>query len=92
MIGLVVTGRTYNPSNYEISLNPIDAKVIDVGTASVRFWPNKTQSPLTIPIDVLFCAPKDPATGIFSTSEVVRIPFYLLTHIAGASIDTSLAD
>ena len=90
MIGKVVTGRTYDPKTYEISLEQVTAKVIDVGMATCRFWPNGSPDPLTFPIDVLFCAPFDGLT--FDTSRVVRIPFYLLTKIQGASVDVSLAD
>ncbi len=90
MIGLVVSGRTYDPNTYEISLDPITAKVIDYGTASVRFWPNKTQDQLTIPVDVLFCAPWNGTS--YSTTEVVRIPFFLLTSISGATVDTSISE
>lgn len=90
MIGKVVTGRTYDPETYEISLRQVTAKVIDVGMATCRFWPNDSQEPLTFPIDVLFCAPSDGLS--FDATQVVRIPFYLLTEIQGASVDISLAD
>ena len=90
LIGKVVTGRTYDPETYEISLEQITAKVIDVGMATCRFWPNNSQEPLTFPVDVLFCAP---SSGLsFDISQVVRIPFYLLTEIQGATVDISLAD
>lgn len=90
MIGLSVVGKTYNPSNYEISIQQVTGKVIDVGNIPVRFWPNGSGSHITIPIDVLFCSPWDGTT--YSTTETVIIPLYLLNSIASAPIDVSLAE
>ena len=55
----------------------------------MRFWPNGSGDPLTIPIDFLFCSLWNGTA--FDDNEVVRIPFYLLTSITGATIDTSIA-
>jgi hypothetical protein len=90
LIGKVVIGRTYDPETYEISLRQVTARVIDVGMATCRFWANDSQNPVSFPIDVLFCAPFNGIT--FDTAQVVRMPFYLLTEIQGASVDISLAD
>ena len=87
MIGLVVTGRSYNPETYEISINPIQAKVIDSGISAIRIWPNGSNSPVTVEVDTLFCSPWNGVT--YSTDEVVRIPYYLLETIVGASVDTT---
>jgi hypothetical protein len=90
MIGLSVVGKTYNPSNYEVSIQQITGKVIDVGNIPVRFWPNGSSSHITIPIDVLFCSPWDGTS--YSTTETVIIPFYLLSKVTSAPIDVSLAE
>ena len=87
MIGLVVTGRSYNPETYEISINPVQAKVIDSGISAIRIWPNGSNSPVTVEVDTLFCSPWNGVT--YSTDEVVRIPYYLLETIVGASVDTT---
>ena len=87
MIGLVVTGRSYNPETYEISINPILAKVIDSGISAIRIWPNGSNSPVTVEVDILFCSPWNGVS--YSTDEVVRIPYYLLETIVGASVDTT---
>ena len=89
MIGLTVSGRTYDPETYEISRDPVIGRVIDRGTASMRFWPNGSGDPLTIPIDFLFCSLWN--GSFFDENEVVRIPFYLLTSITSATIDNSIA-
>ena len=87
MIGLVVTGRSYNPETYEISINPIQAKVIDSGISAIRIWPNGSNSSVTVEVDTLFCSPWNGVS--YSTDEVVRIPYYLLETIVGASVDTT---
>jgi hypothetical protein len=89
LIGLTVSGRTYNPETYEISRDPVIGRVIDRGTAAMRFWPNGSGEPLTIPIDFLFCSLWNGVA--FDDNEVVRIPFYLLTSITSATIDNSIA-
>jgi hypothetical protein len=90
MIGLSVVGKTYNPSNYEISIEQVTGKVIDVGNIPVRFWPNGTGSHITIPIDVLFCSPWDGTS--YSTDETIIIPLYLLSKVTSSPIDISLAE
>ncbi len=55
----------------------------------MRFWPNGSGEPLTIPIDFLFCSLWNGVA--FDDNEVVRIPFYLLTSITSATIDNSIA-
>ena len=90
MIGLSVVGKTYNPSNYEISIEQVTGKVIDVGNIPVRFWPNGASSHITIPIDVLFCSPWNGTA--YSTTETIIIPFYLLSKVDSATIDDSLAE
>ena len=88
MIGLVVKGRTYDSDSFSVSLNPVQAKVIDTGSATVRIWPNSNSESMVTTVDFLLCAPFN---GIsYSTTETVKIPFFLLTEIVGASVDTTL--
>ena len=88
MIGLVITGRTYNPETYEISIEPVLAKVIDTGISSLRFWTSYSREQFSASVDFLYCAKWDGTT--FSSSDVVRIPACLLTSISGATVDTSV--
>ena len=89
MVGLVITGRTYNPETYEISLQPTVARVIDTGTATIRIWPNGISSSIITSVDFLICSPYNGES--FSETEVVRIPFYLLNKINGAEVNTDTA-
>ena len=91
MYGLSVKGKTYNPITYEISIEPVTGKVIDIGTSIVRFWPNGSGSQITISVDVLICSPSFDDGASYSDSETIIIPFYLLTRVSGASIDSSLS-
>lgn len=88
MVGLVVSGRTYNSENFEISLEPVVGKVIDCGTSVVRIWPNEFSKSVTISVDFLICALQ--VGNTFSNSEIVRIPYYLLTSILQANVDVSV--
>ena len=90
MIGLVITGRTYNPETYEISINPVQAKVIDTGISSLRFWTSYSREQFSVSVDFFYCAKWNGTS--YSTTDIVRMPACLVTSVSGATVDTSLAE
>lgn len=89
MQNLLVIGKTYNPNTYEISSNSILAKVIDIGTISIKIWPNKSKNSCIIPVDALFCFPSI-NNNTFSLNKNVIIPFFLLEKVYDSPIDMSI--
>lgn len=87
MIGLEISGRSYDPLTYEISSNPVQGRIIDIGKASIKIWINGSSTPSYFSVDVAYCSPF--INGSYSTESVIRIPVYLFTSIQSAPVDTS---
>lgn len=79
MIGKTITGKVYNPETLEISSRNISARVIEKSVASIKLWPNGSQTPFAFSVDVLLCAPFDGVS--FNSSDCVIIPGFLLESI-----------
>lgn len=88
MIGLTITGKSYNSENFEISLSNITGKVINKGISNFRFWVNNNYGWINIPVDFYYCAPL--VNNVFDYSNPVSIPSFLLSSVSQAIIDNSL--
>ena len=81
MIGLSVTGRSYNFSTKEVSNVESTGKVIFIENKEVKIWINGSSSPLICSVDVLTC--KNDEDG-----KIIEIPIFLLCKINEiASVD-----
>ncbi len=89
MVGLTISGRTYNPETYEISLNAVQGLVITSGSTPFRFWSSNNNEWITIPVTFYYCA--EIVNSIPDENSVVSIPAFLIESITDGQIDTTIA-
>jgi hypothetical protein len=89
MIGLEITGRRYNPDTYEVSRDPVEAKIIDTGRSSIKIWVNGSLYPSVFTVDTCICSTFNNSTGEYDSNNISIIPFYLVTTIISGTVDTS---
>ncbi|NBU98258.1 MAG: hypothetical protein EBS19_08625, partial [Spirochaetia bacterium] len=83
MIGLSVSGKSYNFSTKEISINDYYAEVIHIEKRNVCLWINGSHLSLECIVDVLTCKN-------YEDDQIIEIPVFLLTRIDKApGIDTN---
>jgi hypothetical protein len=89
LVGLTITGKSYNPDTYEISLDDVEGKVISSGLSSFRFWSPNNNDWVSLQVGFYYCSFWN-GTG-FDSSNVIAIPGFLISTIRNGVEDTSIS-